>query len=154
MERPLPARRRRRSAVVALLPALLPALLLAGCGDDDGDDAGSDETASDDTGPSAETTTTAADDGTASTTAAAGGTDVSIVEYAFSPTPLTVAVGDTVTWTNEDGFDHTSTADEGDLWDSGPIAPGSTHEFTFDEAGTYAYHCDIHNFMKGEIVVE
>ena len=141
---------RNRYRRLAAAAALVPVLLLGACGDDDG---GSDEAESADTTTTADAgPSTTASDGM-STTVPMGGTAVDIAEYAFSPTPLTVAVGDTVTWTNQDEFDHTTTADEG-AWDSTPVPSGETFEHTFEEAGTFPYHCDIHNFMKGVIVVE
>jgi len=132
---------------------LVAPLVAVGCGDDDATDAA--ETTG--TTASSETTgTTGPADGDATTTTAAAGvvgTAVDIADYAFAPTPLLASVGDTVTWTNQDDFAHTSTGDD-DAWRSGDIEPGATFEHTFDEAGTFTYHCSIHNFMVGEIVVE
>ena len=70
----------------------------------------------------------------------------------FSPTPLTVAVGTTVTWGNNDGAQHTTTSDAAG-WNLA-LSPGATQTFKFDAPGTYAYHCSIHSFMKGTIVVQ
>lgn len=78
---------------------------------------------------------------------------VEIADFAFSPDTLTVAAGSTVTWTNADGTTHTATADDG-AFDSDRLAEGDSYEETFDEPGTYAYHCDIHRGMEGTIVVE
>ena len=83
----------------------------------------------------------------------AAGTAVTIQGFAFSPATLTVAVGTTVTWTNQDSAEHTVTADDGS-WGSGNIALGETFSQTFSKAGTYAYHCAIHPNMKGTIVVQ
>ena len=69
------------------------------------------------------------------------------------PTTLTVAVGDTVTWASVDSPDHTVTADD-DSFDSGTLSNGDTFDHTFDEAGEYAYHCEIHSSMTGTITVE
>src|SRR6266478_2391095 len=77
---------------------------------------------------------------------------VNIQNSAFAPASVTVRVGDTVTWTNRDAFSHTSTSDTA-AWDTGVIAAGTSHSFTFTGAGTYAYHCSIHTCMKGTIVV-
>jgi plastocyanin len=70
----------------------------------------------------------------------------------YSPTPLTVAVGTTVTWGNNDGAQHTATSDS-NLWNVS-LAPGATGSFKFDTPGTYTYHCAIHSFMKGTIIVQ
>jgi plastocyanin len=77
---------------------------------------------------------------------------VSIYSYAFHPSVLNVPVGATVTWTNNDPVAHTVTSDSG-LWNSGPISPGGTFSYTFTTPGTYTYHCMIHPYMTGEIVV-
>ncbi len=71
----------------------------------------------------------------------------------FTPSSLTVSVGDTVTWTNKHTMTHTATADNG-TFDSGNLAPGETFSFTFDTAGTYTYKCNIHLSMTGTIIVE
>lgn len=94
------------------------------------------------------------DGGTAGEVSASSGTDdVTIKNLAFSPATLTVAVGDTVTWTNDDTAAHTVTADDG-TFDSGRLATGETFSETFDTAGTYGYHCTMHPGMVAEIVVE
>lgn len=72
---------------------------------------------------------------------------------AFSPNPMTVAVGTTVTWTNRDSTSHTSTANNG-AWNSGLIAPGGTFSMTFSSAGTFPYHCTVHPGMTGTVTVQ
>src|SRR5262249_34093849 len=62
---------------------------------------------------------------------------------AFNPAELDIAVGTTVTWTNTDSTSHTTTSD-GAGWNSGIVAPGRQFSFAFKDAGTFAYHCDIH----------
>jgi plastocyanin len=71
---------------------------------------------------------------------------------AFSPDAADVAVGTTVTWTNSDSVAHTSTSD-GAGWDSGAIAPRAQFSRTFQDAGTFPYHCAIHPGMVGTITV-
>ena len=78
--------------------------------------------------------------------------NVTIQGDVFSPSSLTVKVGDTVTWTNNDNHDHTVTSDTG-TFNSVNIANGSTFSFTFNTAGTYSYYCNIHTIMKANIVV-
>jgi plastocyanin len=87
---------------------------------------------------------------------AASPNHVDIVNLAFNPAQLSVPVGDTVTWTNNDGLGHTVTSDAGApaAFDSGTIAPGGTFSFTFAVAGTYAYHCKIHASMHGSVLVQ
>jgi YVTN family beta-propeller protein len=86
------------------------------------------------------------------TSGAASGNAVAIQAMAFATPALTVKVGQTVTWTNMDTINHTVTADQG-AWDSGPIAPGKTFSFTFTQAGSFGYHCSIHPFMQGMVMV-
>jgi plastocyanin len=71
----------------------------------------------------------------------------------YAPSTLTVPVGTTVQWGNNDITAHTSTADGGQ-WNSNNIAPGQSFTFKFNTAGTYKYHCTIHSFMTGTIVVQ
>ena len=78
---------------------------------------------------------------------------VGIAGLAYSPASLTIAVGDTVTWTNSDTESHTATADDAS-WDSGSIANGASGTVTFSAAGTFPYHCTIHPAMTGTITVE
>lgn len=80
------------------------------------------------------------------------GNAVSIENLSFNPTTVEVKVGDTVTWTNNDGVSHTVTGDSG--LDSGTLAAGATYSKTFDAAGTYEYGCSIHPDMKGTVVVK
>ncbi len=77
---------------------------------------------------------------------------VTIQNSSFNPPSTTVNVGDTVRWTNADPFSHTSTSDTG-VWDTGVIGAGGSGSFTFASAGTFAYHCALHAFMKGTIIV-
>jgi plastocyanin len=79
-------------------------------------------------------------------------TAVTIKGFAFDPASVTVKVGTSVTWTNEDSAPHTISSDKGD-WDSGRLAQGGTYTHKFDQAGTYAYHCAVHPSMTGTVVV-
>jgi plastocyanin len=84
---------------------------------------------------------------------AATGSAVSIANFSFQPATITVAVGTTVTWTNNDSTGHTVTADDGSF-KSGTLAPGATFSQTFAAAGTFAYHCSIHSSMKAAVIVQ
>lgn len=68
----------------------------------------------------------------------------------FSPTELSVAVGDTVTWTNSSTEDHNV---RGGPFSSPRMAPDGTFSHTFTKAGSVAYVCDFHPSMKGRITV-
>ena len=78
---------------------------------------------------------------------------VSISGFAYSPPSLTVTVGDTVTWTNNEDVPHTATADGGSF-DTGTLDQGASNTVTFNTAGTFPYHCTIHTQMTGTITVE
>jgi plastocyanin len=90
---------------------------------------------------------------TTTTTPPVAANAVSIAGMAFSPATLTVAIGTTVIWTNNDGMTHTVTSDATNF-DSGDLVPGSKFSQVFSVAGTYPYHCTIHPTMKGTIVVK
>src|SRR5215208_2206660 len=77
---------------------------------------------------------------------------VSIQDFFFDPDQLSVAPGTTVTWVNEGEAPHTTTADDG-TWDSGTLQPGEDFSFTFDQPGTYTYHCSIHPDMTASVKV-
>jgi plastocyanin len=77
---------------------------------------------------------------------------VEIKNMAFEPASVSIAVGDTVEWKNTMGMAHTATGDSGEF-DSGPIASNATFSNVFTTAGTIAYHCEIHPFMTGTVVV-
>ncbi len=78
---------------------------------------------------------------------------VTIAGFAFDPATVTIQVGDSVTWTNQDSAAHTATAGDGSF-DTGSIANGASDTVTFDTAGTFAYICSIHPQMAGSVVVE
>lgn len=75
---------------------------------------------------------------------------VTIKGFAFSPATLTVAAGDTVTFTNEDGAPHTATAGDGSF-DTGTISSGKSATVTIVGAGDHAYKCKFHGSMKGTV---
>jgi amicyanin len=76
---------------------------------------------------------------------------VSITNFAFDPTALTVKVGTTVTWTNNDVVAHTVTFT--DVANSPVLNRGDNFSRQFTKAGTYSYICSIHPFMHGMVVV-
>lgn len=79
--------------------------------------------------------------------------NVNIANTAFCPGTRTITAGQTVTWTNLDGFSHTTTSDNGSLdpWNSGSVV--STYSRQFSTPGTYHYHCNVHVSMHGTIIV-
>jgi plastocyanin len=83
----------------------------------------------------------------------AGGSTVEIKDFMFMPTTLTVAVGTTVTWKFDDTTDHTVAADD-NSFTSPALGNGKTYTHAFATAGTVKYHCSIHPFMTGTIIVK
>jgi plastocyanin len=153
--------KRRSLAAVAAI-----SLLFAACGDDDTESSGAaatDEAAAEATSPPVATTGGGRGDyGPSETEAAAPATkapgddaaassEIVISGFAFSE-DITVPVGTTVVVRNDDSAPHTWTADDG-AFDSGNIDGGGTFEFTFTEAGTFAFHCNVHPSMTGTITV-
>jgi plastocyanin len=84
---------------------------------------------------------------------------VSIVDFAFSPDTVRVNAGDSVVWTNNGAFLHTSTSGVSgvwdSLWDSGDLAHGASFVHGFPADGTFQYFCRHHHLsgMKGVVVV-
>jgi plastocyanin len=77
--------------------------------------------------------------------------EVEIQGFAYHPGKLTVRRGTKVVFANHDSATHTAT-DRGSF-DTGRIRPGHSVAVTLRRAGVYAYHCTIHPFMHGKIVV-
>jgi plastocyanin len=80
-----------------------------------------------------------------------GENEVAMVNNTFQPSRIEIAVGDTVTWRNDDSVQHTVTGDD---FDSGVVRAGGRFSQTFDQVGTYDYRCTIHPSMVGQVVVK
>ena len=78
---------------------------------------------------------------------------VKIDNFVFGPQTLTVPVGTTVTWTNNDDIPHTSVSTEG-VFKSKVLDTDEKFSYTFTKAGTYPYYCTIHPKMTGQVVVQ
>lgn len=78
---------------------------------------------------------------------------VSIKQFAFTPNSLTIPVGSTVMWTNNEIIPHTVTADDGSFT-SDTLSKGDTFSHTFTAVGTVAYHCTYHTNMKADVIVK
>jgi plastocyanin len=80
------------------------------------------------------------------------GAKVSIANFAFTPAEITIAPGDSVTWTNNDGAPHGLEYHDGakgtDL-----LLPGASFSRRFDRPGTYDYNCAVHPYMTGRVIV-
>ncbi len=77
---------------------------------------------------------------------------ISIQNFAFDQSSITVKKGDTIVWTNKDSAPHTVTGDLGTLV-SQTLNTNGTYSFTFNTVGTVSYHCAFHPSMKATVVV-
>lgn len=82
--------------------------------------------------------------------------EVRVVDNEFEPEDVTVAVGDTVTWRFEGNVTHnvTPAGDNRGDWKASKTVKEGTHEWTFEDAGTYDYICTLHPGMTGSVEVE
>jgi plastocyanin len=136
---------------LALVVLILALPLLAACGQTA---AGSTAVAPAATAPAA-----AATSGTGAQGAATPApVQIALKNLAFEPKAVTVPVGTTVTWVNQDAFAHTVTAgtrgSPSGVFDSANLAAGASFSFTFTKAGTFPYFCAIHAGMDGTVTVQ
>jgi len=80
-------------------------------------------------------------------------TEVVINNYSFNPASLTVKVGTTVTWNNQDDDPHTVDSTQG-KFKSPTLNKGNSFKFRFTEAGEYPFFCRFHPKMTGKVVVQ
>jgi plastocyanin len=80
-------------------------------------------------------------------------TKVNIKDNSFRPSILSVPVGATVEWHNQDGVQHTVTSDTQGQFDSGVLNAGKKFSNKFINPGVYSYHCSFHPGMQGMITV-
>jgi plastocyanin len=130
---------RRISACLICLVCLVGA---AGCGSSSGGG-----------GTSAQSTTKAAAPAPSTAGPAVAAAKVDIKSFKFQSAAIAVKKGGRITWTNSDSTAHTATADDRSF-DTQSIDPGKSKSVSFTRAGTFAYHCDFHPFMKATVVVK
>ena len=128
---------RARTASIIAAGALVLAVPACGSSGDDG-------------GSPATTTTTAKPKDTGDASAPSTGTKIVIKDFDFAPKTLEAKAG-SVTVENEDGTNHSVTADDG-AFDTGRFDSG-TKQLDVTKPGTYTYHCAVHPFMTGTLVV-
>jgi plastocyanin len=138
-ERSMPARRPGAARVGMALPTLAVAVL-----------AMATVALSGDTTP---TNAAAAPPAAASRPAAGERVAVEMRNVAFGPRALTVKVGQTIVWSNEDRVPHDVVATSGATFDSGHLDAGGTFAYRAKAAGTIEYVCTLHQGMDGTIVV-
>src|SRR3954451_669376 len=92
--------------------------------------------------------------GSSSTPAASGNTvTIAMKNIQFSPKDVTVKVGQTVKWVNQDTVDHNVTANSGASFKSDLFGNGASYEWKADKAGTVQYECTVHPGMDGTLTV-
>ena len=77
---------------------------------------------------------------------------VTITGFAFDPATLTIAPGDSVTWTNQDAANHTATADDF-AWTTAVLSTGDSETVVFSDEGVEPYHCGVHPSMTADLEV-
>lgn len=119
-------RKSRRSVITVAATAVATALAVSGCSSDSEDGGGSGETV-----------------------------EVKVVDMEFQPESVTINAGDSVEWVWDASTPHDVVSDDPDTEDfvSELITEG-TFSHTFEETGTFGYHCTPHPQMVGEVVVE
>jgi len=87
--------------------------------------------------------------------AAPASASVTVKDFAFAPKTIRVAAGGTVTWSNEDSFDHSIQIDTASVNGPkfGPQTMPTTFAHRFAKSGTYPYICGVHNSMTGTVIV-
>jgi plastocyanin len=78
---------------------------------------------------------------------------ISINNFAFSPSTITVSAGTEITFINNDSKTHRPIGDS-NAFDFGQLAPGQSSKQTLTQAGTFPYKCSIHPSMTGTIIVK
>jgi plastocyanin len=124
-----------KNRIVALACSAMLVLAVGACGGDDDDD---------DAGGAAPTTEAGGED--------TGGGTVAVTIEGFEFDAQPVSAGSSFEVENRDSAEHTFTADDGDF----DVDVGGGESASVDapaEPGTYAFHCEIHTNMTGELEV-
>ncbi len=90
-------------------------------------------------------------------------------EVWYDPPTISIKVGDSVSWINDDREGHTVTSGQGSgrfgwmgddygqadgFFDSGRFQPGASWSYAFQEKGSFRYFCTIHPWMEGFVIVD
>ena len=79
--------------------------------------------------------------------------EITIKSGKYRPKNVTVKIGTTLTWTNNDTTTTSVTSDAPGLFDSGPLAAGASWKYTFSQAGTFPYHSSGNTGEFGSVTV-
>ncbi|MBO0797104.1 MAG: cupredoxin domain-containing protein [Ktedonobacteraceae bacterium] len=144
--------RMTRHNIVALISLLMVTLVLGACG-------GSTATSNNTVTPTSAATaapTSAATTAVQATTPAQT-FQIKMVEkneeYMFQPATITIPKGAQVTWSNDSDSPHTVMSDTSAFGTTSPVQAKQTFSMVFNTAGTFAYHCSLHSYMKATIIV-
>jgi len=88
-----------------------------------------------------------------STAPVPAGPTIKIDNFVFGPGALTVSVGTTVTWINQDDIPHTVVADD-KSFKSKVMDTDERFSFTFTKPGEFGYFCSLHPHMVGKVIVK
>ncbi|WP_337862614.1 plastocyanin/azurin family copper-binding protein [Nitrososphaera sp.] len=79
-------------------------------------------------------------------------------DKAYSPNPVKIQPGTTLTWVNADSAAHTVSSGTASKptkdFDSKIMGPKKEYSFQFVKEGTFDYYCQLHPTMAGKIVVD
>jgi plastocyanin len=78
---------------------------------------------------------------------------VDITQAGFTPDRITIAYGDTVTWTNKDSSNHQVLADQAAFPTSPVLAPNQTYSYTFTKSGSFGYRDALNTRRRGTVIV-
>ncbi len=148
---------RLQSAWLISLLATMVVLMLAACGGAASAPASPATPAAPKTVPT--TVTTSESTPATSPSTSTNSAEIKMVEsngiYSFTPATLTITKGTKVVWTNTSDAPHTVTPDTASAFTaSSNLTQNQTYSLVFNTAGTYAYHCSIHSYMKASIIVK
>jgi len=90
---------------------------------------------------------------TSTVTSTSSQNSVSIQNYAFNPSTLTIQKAANVTWRNYDSVQHTVVSDSS-AFSSPLLNTRATCTYQFNNSGSFPYYCSIHPYMKGTIIVK
>lgn len=79
------------------------------------------------------------------------GARVDMIDTEFDPVTITIKVGESVTWVNQDPVSHDAVAGDGS-WKTDILGEGDSATITFNTPGTYPYICTLHAGMKGTVI--
>ena len=137
----------RRPLTALTLTAAL-GLAAAGCGSSD--DGGGDSTSTPAAAPAASTPAAAS----SSASGGSGEVKIAMKNIAFAPDDVTVKVGQTITWTDEEPVEHNVVAQSGAKFESDIFGEGKSYSFTPKSPGVIKYECTLHPGMDGTITVQ